>query len=84
MANLLNSKLGLFVQETDGMVETQFADEGGEPFVAGGLGESGSNAFLRQSRAVDERLTLKMRVKEQLFTLDEVAEIGEKVGVGTS
>ena len=46
LANLLNGKLGLFIQETDGMVEAQLSDEGGEPFIAGGLGKGGSDTLL--------------------------------------
>lgn len=84
LAKLLNSKLGVFVQETDSIVEAQLADEGGESLVARGLGEGGPDALLREARAVDERLALEVRVEKQLLALDEVAEVVEEVGIGES
>ena len=81
LAHLLNGKLGLLVHQAHGVVQAHLADEGGETLVAAALGESGTDALLRETCAVDERLAFKLRVEEQLLALDEVAEIGEKVGV---
>ena len=46
------------------------------------LGEGGADAILRDASNIDERLALKVGVEEQLFALDEVAEVNEEVGIG--
>lgn len=63
-AHLLYGKLRLFVQEADGMVEAQLTHQVGHSLIVARMGESGTDALLRQTSAVDERLTLKARVEE--------------------
>lgn len=82
LTHLLNGHFRLLVEETDGMVEAQLANECGKPLVAARLSESGSNAFLRQTRTADERLSVEVRIEEHLLALDEIVEVIEEVGVG--
>lgn len=44
-------------------------------------GEGGADTFFREAGAVDERLSLETRVEEELFTFDDLAKMGEKVGI---
>ena len=81
-AHLLYGHFGLLVQEADGVVEALLANECGKPLVAACVGESGSDALLRQTGAADERLSVEVRIEEHLLVLDEIVEVIEELGVG--
>ena len=84
LTNLLHRKLGMLMNQAHSIVQAHLSDEGGKPLVVAALGKGGTDAFLRETRALNKCLALKIRVEIQFLALDEVAEIGEEVGIGTS
>ena len=81
LAYLHYAHFGMLVKETDGMVETQLANKCGKSLIAAALRECSTDTLLRESGDGDERLSLEIRIEEELLTLDEVAEISKKLGI---
>ena len=82
LADQLNSNIGLVVHHADGIVKTQLTDIRWQGYAIATLRKGGTNALLRKTSMLDERLSTEVGFQEQLFVLYQVAQAEEQLFIG--
>jgi len=82
LTDLLDSEVGLVVQQSDGIVEAQFADVCRQGNTVAALREGGTDALLREAGVVDKRLSAEVGLEEELLVLYQVTQAEEELLVG--
>ena len=82
LADLLDGDVRLGIHQSDGIVQSQLTDIGWQRIGVATLGKGSTNALLRQSCTVNERLAPEVGLQEQLLVLYQVAQTQEQLFVG--
>ena len=79
---LHDALIGLPYQKLGGILQTEQLDITVQLVVFATFREYGTNAFLRQLETVDNRLTLKIGIEEELLTPDGLVDMLEQLLIG--